>query len=75
MRDEYIDVLVEHKDGLLDGSFGEVEFCNAWKQIVAQLPDDDTRELGTAIHEAGHAVMCWLVDHPFESLPGARARR
>lgn len=66
MRDKYLAVLAEYKEALLDGSLRLSEFGVGWRHVIAQLPEDDAAELGAAIHEAGHAVMCWLVECPFE---------
>lgn len=66
MRDECTLLLAEQKEALLDGSKHPLEFQHVWRQVVSQLPELDASELGIAIHEAGHAVMCWLVECSFE---------
>lgn len=53
------------KQEILDNPQKRDEFWDTWSQIVIQLPEDDLRQLNMAIHEAGHAVMCWLVEYPF----------
>jgi Peptidase family M41 len=66
MDNAKLEILDLAKQEVLDNPESELEFWHAWRQVVGQLGDDDSRQLDTAIHEAGHAVMCWLVECPFE---------
>jgi hypothetical protein len=66
MRSEALEFIVDAKNSFLENPQNYLEFNHAWRQVVAQLSEAEARELLTAIHEAGHAVMSWLVDQRFE---------
>ncbi len=68
MKQEYLSILLEKRDALLSDKRKAREFWRAWKQLTGQLPADDAKEVLTAIHEAGHAVMHWIVDAQFKNV-------
>lgn len=68
MQPEYVAILVKAKDALLLDKRNAREFWRTWKQLTRQLPQEDAREVLTAIHEAGHAVMSWIVGEEFTTI-------
>ena len=61
-----LEQLVMLKNGQLAEPTYLLTLYSGWLQLREQMIADETKETLTAVHESGHAVMCWLVEMPFE---------
>lgn len=63
---EHLSMLIEKRDALLSNKRKAREFWGAWNQLGEQLSEEDTKLVLIAIHEAGHAVMFWILGEDFD---------